>query len=156
MREAPIIGWREWVGLPELGIETVKAKVDTGARTSSLHAYDIDQFTRGEQSFVRFRVHPEQRNTRLTLQAEAPLVEWRRVRPSSGHAELRPVITTTVELLGEAWKVELTLTSRDVMGFRMLLGRQAIKRMFLVDPGSSFVGGRRLKGTRRLKKGKRR
>ena len=146
------IGWREWIGLPDFGIETIKAKVDTGARTSSLHAYDVEEFKRGTRRFVRFELHPEQRNTRVTVRCEAPVLEYRKVRPSSGQAELRPVILATVELLGEQWEVELTLTRRDVMGFRMLLGRQAIRGRFVVDPGRSYVGGRRAKGTKRLTK----
>ena len=150
----PLIGWREWVGLPALGIETVKAKVDTGARTSSLHAYNIEEFTRDGQSFVRFEVHPEQRDEAFVLSVEAPLLEMRQVRPSTGESELRPVIQTTIQLLGQTWEAELTLTNRDVMGFRMLLGREAIRPRFLVEPDSSFIGGRRVKGTKRLKKSK--
>jgi len=145
------IGWREWVGLPDLGIDSVKAKIDTGARTSSLHAYDIEEFTRGGHKMVRFTVHPEQRSTKETFVAEAPLIERRNVRPSTGHAELRYVVVTNVTLLGQTWEVELTLTRRDHMGFRMLLGRQAIRRRFLVDSGVSFLGGKRLKSAKRPK-----
>ena len=146
----PRIGWREWVRLPDFEIPTIKAKVDTGARTSSLHAFDMEEVTRRGRAFLRFAVHPEQRSARGSVRVEAPLVERRRVRSSSGHTDLRPVVRTKVELLGMCWEVELTLTSRDEMGFRMLLGRQALRGRFLVDPGASFLNGRRKKGTRRL------
>ena len=147
-----MIGWREWVELPELGIVSIKAKVDTGARTSSLHAYDVELVGRRGRERVRFKVHPEQRDSHFEIEAEAPLIEWRRVRPSTGKAELRPVVRTGVELLGQRREVELTLTRRDAMGFRMLLGREAVRGLFVVDPGRSFLGGRRIKGSRRIKR----
>jgi hypothetical protein len=146
----PVIGWREWVGLPDLDVPTIKAKVDTGARTSSLHAFDLEEFTRRGTPMVRFTVQPEQRSRRHAVVVEARVHDWRNVRPSSGHAEMRPVIHTTVDLLGRQWTIELTLTSRDSRGFRMLLGRQAIRDRFLVDPGKSFLNGRRARGSRRL------
>ncbi len=152
VREPALLGWREWISLPKLRIETIKAKVDTGARTSSLHAFDIEEFTRGKKEFVRFAIHPEQRNSRHTVKAEAPVCDWREVRSSSGQVELRPVILTTLEVFGIQWEAELTLTRRDEMGFRMLLGRQAIRGHFHVDPGTSFLNGKRAKGTRRLRK----
>lgn len=135
----PVIGWREWILLPELGVQRIKAKIDTGARTSSLHAYDIEIFRRKRLSLVRFKVHPRQRNTALALEAEAELVEERWVKSSTGHKRLRPVILTPIELMGQQWDIELTLTNRDEMGFRMLLGRQAVRRRFVVDPGRSFM-----------------
>lgn len=138
----PVIGWREWVRLPGLGIDAIKAKVDTGARSSSLHAYDIERFRRKGVRMVRFRVHPIQRDFRTTVQAEAPLVDLRKVRSSTGVASLRPVILTEVELQGVRWEIEVTLTRRDAMGFRMLLGRQAIRGRFTVDAGRSFVAGK--------------
>lgn len=161
-RQAPdeleTIGWREWVALPTFGIESIKCKVDTGARTSSLHAYDLEEFRRGGRDMVRFVVHPEQRSTKETIHCEARLVDRRKVKPSSGHAELRPVILTEIELMGQRWTVELTLTRRDAMGFRMLLGRQATRGRFVVDPGRSYRNGRRIKGKKRLSgpKGKKR
>lgn len=136
------IGWREWVALPDLGIVAVKAKVDTGARSSSLHAFDLHEFKRGGKSWLRFRVHPIQRNARAFVESEAELLEYRQVKSSDGHQSLRPVILTTAELLGERWVIELTLASRDTMGFRMLLGRMALEKRFLVDSGRSFQGGR--------------
>ena len=140
-KQLPIIGWREWVGLPELGIKSVKAKVDTGARSSSLHAFDLKQFVKGGDEWVRFKVHPNQRDTRKTIETEAKILEMRAVRSSSGKASMRPVVLTTIKLLDETWSVELTLANRDEMGFRMLLGRGALRNRFLVDPGRSFQLG---------------
>ncbi|MEQ8463909.1 ATP-dependent zinc protease family protein [Coleofasciculus sp. E1-EBD-02] len=134
-----IIGWRERVALPDLGIAQIKAKIDTGARSSALHAFDVEPFSRDDKTMVRFKVHPYQRDTHRTVSAEAELIDQRQVRNSGGHAQLRPVIQTMVELNGERWLIELTLTNRDVMGFRMLLGRQAVRKRFLVDAGRSFV-----------------
>lgn len=137
-----IIGWREWLLLPDLGIEAVKAKIDTGARTSSLHAAHIKKFERDGKDWVRFDVHPLQRNTRICVHAEAEVLEFREIRSSSGHSDRRPVVMTTVTWNGESWPVELTLSSRDKMGFRMLLGREAVRGRFLVDAGGSWYGGR--------------
>lgn len=140
-KELPVIGWREWVALPDLGIKAVKAKVDTGARSSSLHAYDVEVFKQRGKDFVRFRVHPVQRNTKKVVTAEAPVLEFREVRSSSGQVSKRPVILTKVALLGELREIELTLANRDEMGFRMLLGREAFRGIFLVDAGNSYYGG---------------
>lgn len=138
-REKRVIGWREWVALPELGITAVKAKIDTGATTSSIHAIHIERFRRDGHDFARFQVHPLQRNSKKTVQAEAPLVEYRSVRSSSGHESSRPVILTTIELFGDSWPIELTLANRDQMGFRMLIGRRAMRKRFLVDPAASYL-----------------
>lgn len=138
----PAVGWREWVALPELGIERIKAKIDTGARSSSLHAYDIRRSERRGVEVVRFKVHPIQRDFRTTVEAVAPVVGQRSVRSSSGQESLRWVIRTEIALMGERWPIEVTLARRDAMGFRMLLGRQAIRRHFVVDPGGSFLAGR--------------
>ncbi len=135
------IGWREWVALPDLGIDKIKAKVDTGARSSSLHAYDVRTFERDGVQMVRFKVHPVQRSTHWTCEATAKVVEFRHVKSSSGHQTHRPVILTTVELLGRKFTTEITLANRDAMGFRMLLGRQTLRNHFLVDSGHSYVGG---------------
>lgn len=143
-RELKVIGWREWIGLPSLGISAVKAKIDTGATTSSLHAIHIERFRRDGKDYARFQVHPIQKNSRLTIQAEAPLVEYRSVRSSSGHESSRPVILTQIELFDEIWPIELTLANRDEMGFRMLIGRRAMKKRFLVDPGASYRDSSRI------------
>lgn len=135
----PTIGWREWLALPELGVPGLKAKVDTGARSSALHAFDVELIERQGSARVRFKIHPLQRNSIEVITAEADLVDQRTVRSSGGHEQLRPVIHTVVKLGEWQWSIELTLTNRDVMGFRMLLGRQAIRQRFLVDPGRSFL-----------------
>lgn len=140
-RPAGVVGWREWLSLPELGIDRIKAKVDTGARSSSLHAYDIRRLERKGVAVVRFKVHPFQDDFRTTVEAEAELREMRKVRSSNGVQTIRPVVHTEVELGGERWDIELTLVRRDLMGFRMLLGRQAVRNRFLVDPGRSFLSG---------------
>jgi hypothetical protein len=137
--ELLIIGWREWVSLPNLGIGEIKAKIDTGARSSSLHAFDIHTLDFQGKQKVRFKLHPIQRNTINTVSLEVDLIEYRTVRNSGGHTELRPVILTDIQLMGKQWLIELTLTNRDVMGFRMLLGRQAIKGRFLIDCHQSFL-----------------
>ena len=139
MTEKPIIGWREWVSLPELGAAWIKAKVDTGAKSSSIHAWDIDIDDATDE--VRFNLHPLQDDESFVVAARAPLVEHREVRSSNGEVEVRPVIHTPVLVRDHAYDIELTLSNRDEMGFRMLLGRSAIRRRFLVDAGKSFLGG---------------
>ena len=140
--DLPVIGWREWVGLPELGIEKIKVKVDTGARSSSLHAYDVEEFQLDGKPWVRFKVHPVQCRSREVVEAQAEVLEFRGIRSSNGKVQMRPVIVTNIELLGVTWPVELTLANRDEMGFRMLLGREAFRRRFLVDAGRSYYGDR--------------
>ncbi len=138
----PIIGWREWVSLPDLGIKTIKVKVDTGARSSSLHAVKQRIFDRDGEKWISFHVNPVQHTAEKKIKAEAKIEEFRTVRSSSGIAEMRPVIITHIQLMGLTWPVELTLSNRDEMGFRMLLGRQAFRDKFVVDAGRSFYGGR--------------
>lgn len=140
-RNLPVVGWREWLSLAELGIDRIKAKVDTGARTSALHAFDMETFEVEGAAWVRFRVHPIQRDRRTIVEAAAPLVDERWVRSSSGRSTLRPVIRTEVVLGDRRWPIVLTLVRRDLMGFRMLLGREAVRHHFLVDPGRSFLAG---------------
>jgi len=140
--EYPVIGWREWVELPELAIKHIKVKVDSGARSSSLYAVDVKLFDKNNEQWVRFKVHPMQRSLEKTVEVEAKVLEFRSVRSSSGHAKMRPVIITMVKLLGQQWPVELTLANRDNMGFRMLLGREAFRGRFLVDGGKSYYGGK--------------
>jgi hypothetical protein len=130
------------VSLPEFEVKQIKVKVDTGARSSSLHAFDIHSFKRGGHEWVRFQVHPVQRKSIKSVEVEAKVLEYRSIRSSSGKASLRPVIVTDVELFGTTWPIELTLASRDEMGFRMLLGREAIRKRFLVDPGKSYYAGK--------------
>lgn len=151
-----VIGWREWVGLPDLGIERIKVKVDTGARSSSLHAYDLAEFEQDGVKHVRFKVHPVQRKSADVVAASARILEYRSVRSSSGKAAMRPVVITNVVLLGQTWPVELTLANRDEMGFRMLLGREAFRGRFLVDAGRSYYGGRPLRPKNRKQASRRR
>jgi len=153
-RELPHIGWREWVTLPGLGVPHIKAKIDTGARSSALHAFDIEIVRRGGSAFVRFVLHPLQRSAQTRVEAEVPLLGERQIRSSNGQVSRRPVIRTAVEILGERRDVELTLIPRDEMGFRLLLGRQAIRDDFLVDPGRSYLGGRPFRRRKKKRKGK--
>ena len=153
MKTSTAMGWREWIELPELGIKRVKAKVDSGARSSSLHAEDIELFqTRGSMG-VRFTVLPLQRSRLRAVTCQALLHDERYVKSSNGSRELRPVIRTSVSWGGQTWEIDVTLTSRDLMGFRMLLGREAIRRRYLVDTGRSYLGGRGLTSRPRLRKG---
>jgi len=139
--EQTTVGWREWVSLPELGIPAVKAKMDTGARTSSLHAFNVRAFERDGRAMVRFEVHPIQRDSKTSIRVEAELIGTRVVRSSSGHSQRRHVIETVIEICGKSVRAEVTLTRRDVMGFRMLIGRKALAGAFVVDPNRSFIGG---------------
>ena len=140
-----VLGWREWVLLPDLlDGEWVKAKVDTGARTSAIHAWNVDRERRDGVPWVRFQLHPRQHDDGHVVEASAPLLEEREVRSSNGEVELRPVIETEIVLGTGRHRLELTLTKRDQMGFRMLLGRSGLARRALVDPGVSYqLGGDR-------------
>ena len=144
-----ILGWREWVRLPELGLGRIKAKIDTGAKSSCLHAFDIEEIERDEERLIRFKVHPRQRRQTKLVEVEARLLGYREVRSSSGHTEVRPVIVTIIRLLGREWPIELTLSDRQGMGFRMLVGREALRGRFLVDAEKSFLSGKPKKKSKR-------
>lgn len=140
LRKKILIGWREWVEFPELGIDRIKAKIDTGARTSTLHAFDINPFeTVAGKWKVKFQVHPIQRNNNYVLHCEADMLDRRNVKNSGGDVELRYIIKTILYMGVTAWPIELTLTNRDAMGFRLLLGRTALNKRFLINPNKSFL-----------------
>ena len=136
------IGWREWVAMPELGVIEVKAKVDTGADNSSLHAFDIERFESDGIDMVRFEIHPRQRKRKPSIGCVAEVVGERKVKNPGGRMEIRPVIRTTLIVAGERLEALVNLTTRDEMTFRMLLGRRTVRRHFVVDPGRSYIGGR--------------
>lgn len=137
-----MIGWREWVAIPDLGLPAIKAKIDTGARTSALHAFYLEPFRSRGVERIRFGVHPLQRRQDIVVECEADVLDRRLVSDSGGHRELRYVIRANVVLGDAAWPVELTLTDRDTMQFRMLLGRTAMHGRWQVDPGRSYRCGR--------------
>jgi len=145
LKNRTIIGWREWVELPELGIEQIKAKIDTGARTSALHAFALHPFKEGGQEMIRFDIHPLQHNTEIVATCTAKVIDIRWVSDSGGHKERRYVIETPLHVGGRSWPVEITLTERDTMLFRMLLGRTAIRKRFVVDSARSFIQSERKK-----------
>lgn len=136
------IGWREWVSFPDLGVDAIKAKIDTGARTSALHAHRLTVARRDGIEVARFEIHPVQRKPTPSIQTELEVVDWRVVRSSNGLRQRRPVVVTDVVAGEHRWEIELTLTSRDSMGFRLLLGRSAVAGRFLVDVARSYVLGR--------------
>ena len=144
-RRYGVVGWREWVTFPEFGHTRVKAKIDTGARTSAIHAERVELRTCEGNDSVTFDLLPDQDNDQKVVSCCAPLVERRAITDSGGHSEERFVVQTTVTIGANTWPIELSLTDRDSMGFRMLLGRTALRRRFLVNPGRSYLAGHMLK-----------
>ena len=139
----PCVGWREWISFPALGIKALKAKVDTGARTSTLHAFAVTPFERDGRAYVAFSIHPNQRDNDTVVNCEALVADRRCVRDSGGHAELRYVVETEIGIGHQRLTAEVTLTDRDSMQFRCLLGRTTLRKNFLVDPGRSYLIGKR-------------
>lgn len=150
-----VIGWREWLAIPTLEIERIKAKIDSGARTSSIHAFDVRTFSDHGTPHVAFVVCPEQHHSTPAVECVAEICDERLIMSSTGHRQRRYVIEVEIALGGLTWPIELTLADRDTMGFRMLIGREAIRRRFLIDPGGSYLAGRRFADilTVRRKKG---
>ncbi|MBU1004043.1 MAG: ATP-dependent zinc protease [Proteobacteria bacterium] len=138
-----LIGWREIVAFPEWGIPGLKAKIDSGAKTSALHVFEPEVFERDGKRFVRFQIHPLQNSDLVSLPCEAELVERRKVTNSGGQSQRRYVVRTVIELAGRHWPIELTLTNRDKMKYRMLLGRSAMSGELLVDPQLSYQCGKK-------------
>lgn len=136
-----IFGSEEWFSFPDLGIPTIKARVDSGAKTSALHAINITPFIKDGANWVKFDINPIQNNLKTVLHCEAPLVDKRIVKSSSGFREQRFVIRTTLDIGNSNWPIEMTLTNRDSMGFRMLLGREAMSGRVLVDPEQIYLLG---------------
>ena len=139
MKEKLIVGWREMLSLPNLGIDKIKAKIDTGARTSCLHAFKVESFHKADTLWVRFWIHPIQHNSEVEVVCEAKVMDERTVRDSGGHEESRYVIESEVNIGGQQWPIEITLTNRENMAFRMLLGRTAMNNRIVVDPAESFL-----------------
>lgn len=145
MTDTQLIGWREWVALPELGIPALKAKIDTGARTSALHVSELECYDAPDGRRVRFVLHPLRKRSELIIACTARVIDERIVSDSGGHRERRPVIRTPLSLGGRRWPIEITLTNREDMLFRMLLGRTAMSGRLTVDPQQSYCCGRRLR-----------
>ena len=143
IKDRRIVGWREWVSLPELGVNSIKAKLDSGAKTSAMHAWDQEIYDQGNQPWVRFCTHPLQHDLDTSVDCKAPLADHRWITNSGGTREHRFVISTTLEIAGMSWPIELSLTNRDEMGFRMLIGRDAMRGHLVVDPSKSYCMGKR-------------
>ena len=137
-----IIGNQEWCAFPELGIPAIKARIDSGAKTSSIHAFNISVYRKNDVDWVSFEVHPVQRNDEILIRCDCPIVDKRDVKSSSGTSETRYVISTPISLGDNIWDVELTLSDRDAMGYRMLLGREAMNGRLVIDPSMKCVLGR--------------
>jgi len=153
MEEKQTIGWKEWVALPELGIPAIKAKIDTGARTSSLHTYQLERFTRQGKDLVRFDIHPLQKHSDISIACESEIIDMRIVKDSGGHEEERIFIRTPIQLNGNKWDIEISLTNRENMLFRMLLGRTGlISGSLLVDSAIHYAAGKDLAESYKIQK----
>ncbi|MBL6987158.1 MAG: ATP-dependent zinc protease [Methylobacter sp.] len=142
MIDKPMLGWREWVALPELKLTKIKAKIDTGARSSALHAFAIEPYRKGGQRWLMFAIHPLQNRCDVMIECHAPVKDRRFVTDSGGHKQRRYVIETQLVLGLSLIRAEMTLTNRDSMRFRMLLGRTAMDTQFIIDPSASYCQGK--------------
>jgi len=136
-----VVGSEEWCALPQLNIPAIKVRVDSGAKTSALHAVNIIPFKKDGDPWVRYEVHPIQNEGKTTIYCESPVMDKRKVKSSSGYGEIRYVIKTVLAIAKSSWEIEITLTNRDSMGYRMLLGRQAMAGKMMVDPEAAFQLG---------------
>ncbi len=136
-----LVGWKEWVSLPQLGLSAIDAKIDTGAKTSALHAFELDVFEHPEGLYVRFGIHPDRQDTSVAVSCVAPVIDRRLVSDSGGHREMRFVIRTNLQLGTQLWPIEITLTNRENMAYRMLLGREALRGHALVDASQTHLLG---------------
>ena len=136
------LGWREWAALPDLGLPAIKVKVDSGAKTSALNAFYTERYLLDSVDMVKFLIHPIQRNYNFQIECNAPVIDFREISDSGGHKEMRYVIETKVVIGTCNWPIELTLTNRDTMRFRMLLGRRAMEARAIIDPGASYLNGK--------------
>ena len=147
--EQVVVGWREWVALPQADVPWIKAKIDTGARSSSIHAFGLEAFARDGEEWVRFTLHPWQRSEEDSVELSLPVLDRREVRSSNGQTDQRYAVAMDVTLAGRTITTVMTLSNRDEMGFRMLIGREALERGFLVDAARSYAGGRPRRAVRR-------
>ena len=139
----PLIGWREWASLPDWGVDRINAKIDTGAKTSAIHAFRVKVLETEDGEVAEFYLHPRRRRKKPEIFCRTKVVDRRIVRSSNGQAEERIVVTTKVRMGECLWPIELTLTNRDAMGFRLLIGRDALTNRFMIDPGASYLLGKK-------------
>lgn len=146
-RKKPLteIGWREWVAFPEYGVAQIKAKIDTGAKTSAVHAFRINEMHVNGAPHVEFFLHPEQKRRQPEMQCIAPIKDKRLIKSSNGQVQERIIVSTLLAIAGEEWTIDLSLSNRDEMGFRLLLGRDALRNKVIIHPGKSYMLGRRKK-----------
>lgn len=143
LEERAIIGWREWAALPELGVDRINAKIDTGAKTSAIHAFRAKCVETDDGPVVEFFLHPRRRRKKPEIFCRAPLIDTRLIKSSNGQTEERFVIKTPLRMGDQTWKIELSLTNRDAMGYRILIGRDALEKRFLIQSDASYLLGQR-------------
>ncbi|MHA7872449.1 MAG: ATP-dependent zinc protease family protein [Hyphococcus sp.] len=141
-KKKPVIGWREWASFPDFDVRSVNAKIDTGAKTSAIHAFRISPFLKNGATWVEFYLHPLQQRRKPEIYCQAPVADIREIRSSNGYVQERYVIRTRLNMGEMSWRIDLSLANRDAMGFRLLLGRDALGKRFLIDPGASYKLGK--------------